>query len=774
MTRQTLPSEFNSFVGGLITEASPLTFPGNAALDINNFNLDKNGTISRRLGMDYENEYTIVDSGVSTSESAEAAISTYTWVNAGGDSRTSVVVIQTGNVLKFFDTSGFTITASLIHTHTFPEGIDVKLSMAVVDGILVVVGAGKEPSAFVYEGGVISDTSYQLKVRDVFGVEDIIDGVDLRSPTNITVRPLLTSQTSEHVYNLRNSTYAQPRINQDNDFISDPISIFRASAGSTIPSNSDSVTSALFANPEISSDRFTERFYPKTLIKSPVGNFESPIGYFVIDALERGTSRLQESAELYSQLDLPVYNDHPITSLPLDRTPGGATAVGEYAGRVWYSGFSGEIIGGDSYSPRMSSYILFSKLVTSASDLSTCHQIGDPTSKESPDLLDTDGGFIRLDEAYGISKLVNIGSGLVVVAENGIWAVTGGSDYGFTATQYKTSKITNHGCTNSDSVVLVDNSVMYWGDDGIYQVSPSELGDLRATNITSATIQSVYEGVSNLDKASVQGHFDTYDRKVRWVYQNRLSTVGDVKELVLDIALGAFYLHTIPNTSSTSPKVVAPVEVPPFRVGEVTGGVTDLTIGVTDSAIPLTDTVEVPIGGIRELMYLTTTSTTPTVKYTLSKYRDLNFVDWLSHDAVGVDSPAYLITGYNGGGDYQRNKQVPYATFHLEKTEEGFSTDELGDIYPTHESSCKVQAQWEWANSPASGRWGREFQAYRHKRSYMPEDTNDSYDNGFSVVTTKNKIRGKGRVLSLQITTEPLKDCKLLGWSIITSVANNV
>jgi len=803
MARQTIASEFNSFVGGLITEASPLTFPGNAALDITNFNINKDGTISRRLGMDFEANHTVIDSGVSPDVTGEVAINTTTWVNAGGDPRATLVVVQTGNVLKFYDCNANSVTSNLIHTHTFSTiYINIKLSAAVVDGVLVVVGAGKQPSSFSYKDGVITENLYSLKIRDVFGVEALgvvsVPGetgpfapVDLRTPANINLRPDAATVPDTHIYNLRNSTYALSRMTPEGLTIEDPIKSFAVeqiqigtdefddpiydTQENQLPSNADSVTSALFADAEQSADRLTERFHPKVLRRSPRGNFESPIGYFIIDALERGTSRLNsvEALDLTRASESSEYQ-YEITTLPLDRTPGGASAVGEYAGRVWYAGFSGEVVEGDSYSPNMSSHILFSKLVATGADLGTCHQIGDPTSKESPDLLETDGGFIRLDEAFGINRLINIGSGLVVVAENGVWFVSGGSDFGFTATTYKVSKVTSHGCTSPDSVVLVDDSVMYWSDDGIYQVSSNELGDLKATNITTTTIQKLYDSVSDLKKTFVQGHFDTYDRKVRWIYRNLVSPVEDTGELILDVALGAFYKHEIPTTTSKSPNIVALVEVPPFKAGEVTENVTDSGVLVLDSGVQVTDTTTIVTEGLRELLYLTLIDTSPTVTYTMSKYGDSDFIDWKSYDDVGVDSPALLITGYNGGGDYQRNKQTPYVTFHFEKTEDGFYTDELGDIYPTHESSCKVQAQWEWANSAMSGRWGKEFQAYRHKRAYIPESAADGYDNGFSVVTTKNRLRGKGKVLSLQLKTEPLKDCKLLGWSTITSVASNV
>ena len=54
MPQSNQTGEFNTFVGGLVTEASPLTFPENASIDEANFELDRNGSRSRRLGMDYE------------------------------------------------------------------------------------------------------------------------------------------------------------------------------------------------------------------------------------------------------------------------------------------------------------------------------------------------------------------------------------------------------------------------------------------------------------------------------------------------------------------------------------------------------------------------------------------------------------------------------------------------------------------------------------------------------------------------------------------------
>src|SRR3546814_8334875 len=72
----------------------------------------------------------------------------------------------------------------------------------------------------------------------------------------------------------------------------------------------------------------------------------------------------------------------------------------QYSGRIFYSGFPGTLIDGDTSSPKMSSYVLFSQLVTDATSIVACYQSNDPTSSDQSDLLDTDGGFIRIKGAF--------------------------------------------------------------------------------------------------------------------------------------------------------------------------------------------------------------------------------------------------------------------------------------------------------------------------------------------------------------------------------------
>ena len=441
---------------------------------------------------------------------------------------------------------------------------------------------------------------------------------------------------------------------------------------------------------------------------------------------------------------------------------------------MWYAGFSGEVVEGDDKSPKMSSYVLFSQLVEDPSDLGKCYQEGDPTSVESPDIVDTDGGFVRVDGAYRIQRLINVGAAIMVIAENGVWEISGGSDFGFTATNVKRTKITDRGTTSPGSVTVVDNTVLYWADDAIYHIAPSQFGDYQANNLTQSTIQSFYDGIAPVDKVYAQGSYDSYDRKVRWIYQNRVNSSDPSKELVLDMTLGAFYTATVQQLEGGSiPKVVCPVVVTPFRLSLDNTEVVNSGELVTYNGEQVTQEVSIRGSSTREIAYVTLTSLDP-VEYTFSSYRDNSFKDWVSEDGTGTDAPAFLVTGYIGGGDFLRYKQVPYIQFHLTRTEDGFEDDGTGNWVPTNQSSCMVQAQWEWANSANSNRWGRPFQAYRYRRLYSPSSLGDPFDNGFEVITTKNKLRGKGKVLSLKISSEEGKDLRLLGWSMVIGVNSNV
>lgn len=766
MPVQTAANEVNGFIKGLITEASPLTFPDNASIDEVNMIPNRDGSRNRRLGMNFEEGAVRIDSGVTYNEGA--AISSYTWKNPGGYADKEFSVLQIGGDVIIFDTSVFPISSGIQARFHLSDDPSIRFSMTSVDGILIIATGSPIITSIDYNGTFVRNTG-RLRIRDLFGVEDIYNGQDLREGQGLATRP--TTLTNQHLYNLRNQTWAIPRYINNDETLADVVKGYFNYNGN-YQSNSDSLNPYYYAFPNDADDRETQRFNARDLDRNPLGTNLAPIGYFIIDALARGTSRLEEVAKLMANYPR---NELGVSSLPQDTTPGGATVVGAYAGRVWYAGFSSQLIDGDSNSPRMTSYILFSRLVDKFADIYKCYQDGDPTSTVTPDLVDTDGGFIRIDGAYNIQSLINVGDAMLVIAENGVWRISGGSGYGFKATDYLTSKITEHGTISPGSVTVVDNTVMYWSDDGIYHASPNQYGDWTATNLSTETIKSFFDDIPYSQKVSCRALYDSYERRVRWLYNNIPGVVGETKELILDVNIGAYYPSTIRMTNSSNqyPRLLTPIKAPPFRTGIVTQSVLtnigDFVYTVGGDPVVTTETSQ--IDALSETVYITLTGVVNgNFQLTISSYRDLSFTDWMSYDGTGVDANAFILTGWTGFGDFQRQKQVPYLTVYSIKTETGFESD----FSLVNSSSILIQSQWAWTNSAEAGKWGSEFQAYRHKRLWIPQDSSSGFDDGEHVVVTKNKLRGRGRVVSLLFKTEPKKDFKLLGWSFLINVNGTV
>lgn len=749
MTKKSTKVEVNQFNAGINTEASLLNFPPNASKDEENFELNKNGIRERRLGIDYEQGFSLFNLGITSAQYSTRASNTFSWKGAGGSTANSFIVVQIGQSLHIFDSQVDSVSGTgflgTVVASNFPE--EVKYSFASVDGILNVVSGKEEVFQVSYNEttSTFSSSYDRIKVRDLWGVQVLTESYE----TDPMYRGVV--EIPNHTYNLRNQSWALPRRRAGT--MRDPIEDY-FNRLDLFPSNSESIwTGVTF----VSGDEPAEVFLP-TLMRDRLGaDISSAKGFFIIDLLRRGNSRLSEYAKNQANNEKLLFN---VGSLPEDVTEGGPTVITEFAGRVWFAGFGGKAVNGDVRSPNLSSFICFSQLVNSKADVLKCYQAGDPTSRETSDIVDTDGGFIRISGANKIVSLRAIGKELIVLADNGTWTVTGSADEGFTATKYSVTRITTYGCVSPYSVVSVGDSVFYWSDDGIYVLQRDQFGSLLANNLTQDTIQTLYEDIDVSEKAKVVSIYDPFDRKVRWLF-NTDELIGNnnfVFELILNTITGAFTKNKIYNLATNTPEVIGFILTDPFKRGEVVENVVvggDQVQVVGDNVVI---TTEIRTTGTVSVKYLTVVLDT-TVKITFSQYRNTAFKDWFTANSVGVDAAAFMLTGAMTAGDSGVHKQTPYLVMHMFRTE--FTA--TGGV-PDNQSSCLVQSQWDWASSATSGKWSPQQQVYRYRRPFFV--TGSTYDNGFETIVTRNKLRGRGRALSIKIDTEPGKDCRIIGWNL--------
>lgn len=773
MAKAVAEKKYSSFVKGLITEANALTFPENSSLDEENFDLKIDGSRYRRLGIDYESGHAITATGIPASALEGTKKSFHRWDFPGGAADVVIGVIRAYNKLWFVNLLEASPSAALLNggaAITISGLANSEIDTAVLNNLFVLVSKDLDyPILLEYNPStqLIAQSTYPIQVRDVWGVND---GLALQ------FRP--SALSDNHRYNLFNqgwsdtisSTCAAGAVTtslQRQAWSLDSSGVWQLASlrGISFPSVLSCMSTTLGVYPsnadiwtlgkvaDVSSADY-EKFDPNSLAKNSVDNVEAPKGTIILDAFKRGYSR-------YITTGL---------SMPLDEESGNLSCVAAYAGRFWYSGVQSYVNGGDAFSPNYSGYVFFSQVATGKDKLGKCYQEADPTSPNISDIVDTDGGAIQLPEASHVIKLVPVKDSLLVFSENGVWEIYGDTG-GFKATNYQTAKVSSIGSSSPRSIIVAGNIVFYWANAGIFMLSPDQAtGRYVGTSISVNTIQTFYNNLSDLAKKHARGIFDDKENHIRWLYNDAdTTTYSEVlninnytKQLNLDLSLNAFYKFSVSSLATNSPYIADFIVIPPYSSSTVTMDVYSTTDPVLVGADPVVVNASTLSGRTERYSLLTFKGT----DFTISKYSNTSFLDWETADGAGVDYSSYLITGYDTFGEVMRSKQIPYIFFYLSRTEDGFTADGAGNLIPNNQSSCLVQAQWGWANSSSSGKWGTPFQAYRYTRSYIPSGPADTFDTGDSLIVTRNKLRGSGKALSLKIYSETGKDLQLLGWSV--------
>jgi len=735
---------FRSFVKGLITEASPLTFPENASIDEQNFVLNRDGSRSRRLGLDYEGTYAKTSTGSTADDIKEGKQSFHRWDTPSGTSSIAIGVVRVKNKLWFVDLLTSAPSANLLNSGnpiTITGLSNNNIETSTLNNQLIIVGKDLDKPvvlSYDYTTDTVSQRTVDIKVRDIWGLDDSLEDDE---------RPATLSD--EHKYNLRNQGWNENIVTKGGGDALDET----FTALSAYPSNSDQWTLGKISN---SSDADYEKFDPEVLEKNSQSRYSVSRGSIVIDAFDRGSSREAGT---------------DVTGLNSDTETGNISTVASYAQRIFYSGIDSTVTDGNAKSPNYSGYIFFTKVVTSDSDFGKCYQEADPTDPGINDIIDSDGGTIQIPEATRIVKIASSQSSLLVFAENGIWEIYGDTG-GFIASSFQANKISTNGIFNANSVVNINGNFMYWSKAGIYTlVTDAASGRFRAETISLTTIQTLFLQIPDIGKNNCKGFYDEKENRVRWLYNdadditytNNNYINRYTKELVFDLTLQAFYTNVFSQLATSSPYVADYIEVPGYAISSFDEAVlvTNGNTVIDSNSDTVVTTEDLLLNRSSQFSYLTIAGT----NFTISKFNNLTFKDWVTEDGTGANYSSYLVTGYELFNDVMRDKQTPYIFFYFNRTEDGYTADGANLIL-NNQSSCKVQAQWNWANSANSGKWGNEFQAYRLLRNYIPSGSGDPFDYGDGVIVTKSKLRGSGKTLSIKISSEEGKDMKLLGWAV--------
>ena len=185
------------------------------------------------------------------------------------------------------------------------------------------------------------------------------------------------------------------------------------------------------------------------------------------------------------------------------------------------------------------------------------------------------------------------------------------------------SKVTNLGIANPKSVVVAGDVILYWAKNGIFAMSVEPAsGRLITQNISLTTIQSFYDGLTSLAKEDCKGFYDQKENRVRWLYSEE-SDDEYHKELILDLELQAFYTNSIYCATTF---IADYVEIPSYvNAGSVEDVyASGVAVVVGSNAVQVENTTIANRDSTFSFLTFTETG-----YFTLGKYTNTNFMDWV-------------------------------------------------------------------------------------------------------------------------------------------------
>jgi hypothetical protein len=415
--------------------------------------------------------------------------------------------------------------------------------------------------------------------------------------------------------------------------------------------------------------------------------------------------------------------------------------------------------------------VYFSQILDTINKIGRCYQDQDPTSEDTNEIVATDGGTLEILGTGGIRQLIPLKDKIIVLAANGVWSIDG-ADGSFSPLNVRVSKVSSVGIKENTEALSVEQSVLYLADSGIYSLDldPNTLATV-ANNISETTIQSFYLNNIAATATTVTSIYDSSSRRVYWFYSTTGVEDRFNKALVLDTSLGAFFKYSFNAEGKTASPFIADVFLlPEISLVTKTYNVVDSLGNLVVDSLGNQVIAQESIAEGREISlgFITLVDNSPTTEeyyYTFSTLRDTNLVDWASLAAGTSQYEAFLITGYTIEEDIMRKKQAPIIQAAFTRTEGRFVDNGLGGVEFDFPSSCFLSARWDWSDNAVSGKIGTEQQIYRFRRPFISAPIGSTFDNGYPVVTTRSKIRGRGRSLSLKFRSDAGKDCKLIGWA---------
>ena len=767
--KRSTPKPYVGFIGGLFTEASPLSHPENTSKVEQNFKLNPDGSRERRLGLG-------LDAMIADDLSECCVVESYRWTDAGNANDRVMVAVQTGIEVHLYQEDNecqSTYTKELVINLSDYKVCDKDICNTPVDfasgnGYLFIAHGAIQPIYIKYtdEDDCYSDTQgwsvvpVNLYERDFDGVSDGISANE--NPSDLT---------PEHRYNLLNQGWTDELIQ----------SYF--SETETYPSNNESWYLGYYTD---SSDG-KEKWSAEEVQKSTYGTANTTRGHLIKNVFDSCDVFETQSELTYDVNLLDCSAANVVFSAPHGYEDGDTlTLVGSTIRHLYYPGAGNTDISVEEFSDVDGTYTVGTDIfiqdtytlnffydgVTDSPNYDNMDS--ECTLQAQPEIVNFDNEIPSIDccVTCGRPEVTGVYAGRVWYG--GIDSSTIGNRIYFSQVLRTDSEIgrmyQKYDPTSRDFNELLDtdggyidipemgwvrgmkvlkDSLLIFADNGIWSISGGNYEYFAATSYSVSKLTEV--GV--VSKKSIEEIEDT------WVYAaNRGIYIISSENRVQNITEES--IHTRYRKIPQANKKQIDIVYNPFdKTLHVLHGLngedcwrycTELIINHRIKAWYeykfkhsfLTHALHTgnDSSDVYDFMYLAEIGDSTNNSYFMD---NCDYEDWSGTDLV-EDAPAYMKTGAELLGELSVDKEI-HDMYVFMKAEP--------------EAGCIFRGRWDWACGDCSSDYTTEQQVFNG-----PATCDGGYAN--AVARSDIKVRGHGRAFEIEFSSEPKKPVTLYGWNV--------
>lgn len=402
---------------------------------------------------------------------------------------------------------------------------------------------------------------------------------------------------------------------------------------------------------------------------------------------------------------------------------------------------------------------------------SLCFQAADPTDGDDNALVASDGGYISLPDSgthYGLEVL---GNSLLILTDNGIWAVVPGERGYFVADDFRVIKLSNSEVLGRQAVVNTGSEVHVCTDEGILKFAGTERGGIGTDNMTFRTIQTEYDKLIDERRLPV-GAYDPDSRVIRWSFPITTEQVSsNVTDSCVMLSYSMVHQAWTRYDLGANGSVVSMI-VLPYTADTTTYNRFRYLILTPNVDVPAISSQFLSEWGIE--VDITAEGADRGVNAFDPDERFADYVAPLGTLEPRDPVPAYMQTHHYLYGEGQRWASIKYATSYLRNVSTKWIEEVDGSFSVDVPGSTLLTGRWDWSDTLEYGKYSKPHETYKFRRRYMPTGLETEYDVGEPLIVTKTKVRGRGREFRLYWESNGHADSHIVGWSIDGLVNNGV